>query len=117
MAKNYYDGAAPCEGCGRPGTLVTRLTKDGLYQELEPKEDCGDLMIVEYEEEEKQHRFKPYDKVLARDHDDEKWHCTFFSHYNDDCSRFPFYCIIGYYKKCIPYEGNENLVGTDKNPE
>lgn len=51
---------------------------------------------------ERQHKFKPFDKVLCRDWDGGKWGADFFSHY-DESSDYPFICIKGVYKQCIPY--------------
>ena len=47
-------------------------------------------------------KFKPFDKVLCRDWDGGKWGADFFSHY-DESSDYPFICIKGVYKQCIPY--------------
>lgn len=58
--------------------------------------------------------FKSFDKVLVRDSDDEDWKCSLFSHYN---RRYECYNAIGSWKQCIPYEGNERLVGTTNKPE
>ena len=51
---------------------------------------------------ERQHKFKPFDKVLCRDYDRGKWGINFFSHY-DESSDYPFVCIKGVYRQCIPY--------------
>lgn len=55
--------------------------------------------------------FKPFDKVLVRDNDEGEWYANYFSHYkeNNDC---PYVCIDNSYIYCIPYEGNEHLLGT-----
>ena len=55
---------------------------------------------------------KPYDKVLARCSSLEKWRIQFFEKFDKTC-KFPFICM-GYnkYTQCIPYEGNEHLLGT-----
>lgn len=54
-------------------------------------------------------------KVLVRDENTEEWRGHFFSHYDSDSDR-PYICIganvISEYKQCIPYEGNEHLLGT-----
>ena len=64
----------------------------------------------------KQHKFKPYDKVLVRVEDEDEWGINLFSHYNRvEC--FKYQCINGCYRKCIPYEGNEHLLGTTDNPK
>lgn len=65
---------------------------------------------------EKIHQFKPFDKVLVRDGEDMKWYCNFFSSYNDDID-YPYSCIDSSYRDCIPYEGNEHLLGTTNSPE
>lgn len=60
--------------------------------------------------------FKPFDKVLVRDNENMKWNCSLFSFYNGDCI-FPFLCVDTYHNYCIPYEGNEHLLGTTNSPE
>ncbi|MBD5641849.1 MAG: hypothetical protein HDQ91_05475 [Desulfovibrio sp.] len=57
--------------------------------------------------------FKPFDKVLVRDKDDEIWRCNLFSHTNEGI----YVCVIHAWEQCIPYEGNEHLVGTTGKPE
>ena len=51
---------------------------------------------------------KPFDRVLVRDNINEKWNIHFFS-YIDDAKMFK--TIMGTYIQCIPYEGNEHLLG------
>ena len=58
---------------------------------------------------------KPFDKVLVRDRDDREWGCDFFSHLGD--KKDAFYCIFSWWRQCIPYEGNEHLLGTTNKPE
>ena len=60
------------------------------------------------------HQFKPFEMVLVRDEDDRNWTCNFFSYINDYGE---YICIDSYWKQCIPYEGNEHLLGTTINPE
>lgn len=74
-----------------------------------------------YRYDEKQHRlvkqeFKPFDKVLIRDEDNQTWRVCLFSHYRKDLS-CPYVCVgCSAYKQCIPYEGNEYLLGTTDSP-
>jgi hypothetical protein len=57
-------------------------------------------------------KFKPFDKVLIRDEDNQTWRVCLFSHYRKDLS-CPYVCVgCSAYKQCIPYEGNEYLLGT-----
>ena len=60
--------------------------------------------------------FKPFDKVLVRDGIDEKWSISLFSYYDEGHQNFPYVCISGRYVRCIPYKGNENLLGTPNTP-
>lgn len=56
--------------------------------------------------------FKPFDKVLVRDADDTKWRCNWFSHYSGDGGVYRFVTTKCGYAQCIPFEGNEHLLGT-----
>ena len=57
---------------------------------------------------------KPFDKVLVRDCLDEMWRPSFFACYLP-FGREPYQVISGeWVKLCIPYEGNESLLGTTK---
>lgn len=53
---------------------------------------------------------KPFDKVLVRDSDHLKWECDILSHLGD--KEDVFVCIGDWWRQCIPYEGNEHLLGT-----
>lgn len=55
---------------------------------------------------------KPFDKVLAMYCNATDWKADFFSHYDEEMQNSPFCCIGAWYEKCIPYEGNEHLLGT-----
>ena len=61
-------------------------------------------------------KFKPFDKVLGRNEKDDVWEAELFSHYREE-SQYPFRCIGFARKYCIPYEGNEHLLGTKNNPK
>ena len=59
------------------------------------------------------HQFKPFDKVLVRDHDHDTWTANLYSHYfhNDEIHQ----CVSCSWKQCIPYnEETANLLGTNK---
>lgn len=56
--------------------------------------------------------FKPFDKVLIRDSERQIWIANYFSLYNEEDKYYPYVCMGGSYRFCIPYEGNEHLLGT-----
>lgn len=53
----------------------------------------------------------PFDKVLVRNNDDDEWVCDIFSHIDEQDF---YYCVGTRWEQCIPYEGNEHLLGTTK---
>lgn len=64
--------------------------------------------------DEAKHQFKPFDKVLVRDYNDNEWKCDFFSNMNEHGY---YNCINSWWHQCIPYDGNEHLLGTTNDPE
>lgn len=61
--------------------------------------------------------FKPFDKVLVRDDEEDVWKADYFSHYEEGDKIAPYVCVGSYFRQCIPYEGSEHLLGTDKSPK
>lgn len=53
---------------------------------------------------------KPFDKVLVRDNDEQMWTTDIFSFYNEK-HVYHFMCVGHYTNQCIPFEGNEHLLG------
>lgn len=62
--------------------------------------------------------FKPFQQVLVRYDSEDKWHCDLFSFASrgDICGDY-YVCAGGSYAQCIPYEGNEHLLGTTDGPK
>jgi hypothetical protein len=57
--------------------------------------------------------FKPYQKVLFRQSEDCIWLNSFFGFYDKNAKTHPFICCNGFaFKYCIPYKGNQHLLGT-----
>ena len=72
-------------------------------------------LVLEVQCDESQ--FEPFEKVLCRDDDDDIWKANLFSHKAPGLS-YPYYvCGGNYYKQCIAYDGNEQLVGTTNKPK
>lgn len=67
-------------------------------------------------DQETKHQFKPFDKVLVRDLDSERWRCDFFEQ-QEEKEGFNVRCFRGVWCQCITYEGNEHLLGTTNKPE
>lgn len=76
---------------------------------LFPSKDQRDWSKFGATDKETKPQFKPFDKVLVRDRDDDEWVCDIFSHI--DAQDF-YYCVGTRWEQCIHYEGNEHLLGT-----
>lgn len=62
------------------------------------------------------YQLKPFDKVLVRDSDSKRWRCDFFEQ-KEEKECFNIRCFRGVWRQCIPYNGNEHLLGTTNNPK
>ena len=62
---------------------------------------------------------QPFDKVLVRDINSEKWKIQLFSHIIKDCFPYEYHCIGSCYNFCIPHnDDTKHLVSTnDEAPE
>lgn len=59
------------------------------------------------------HKFEPFQQVLARNSDDEKWKADFYSHHRTE--NWPHECAGDVYKQCIPYTPETaHLLGTSQ---
>lgn len=85
--------------------LFDALAKEGKAWDAEKKQVVDLKPKVE---------LKPFDKVLVRDDEDHAWQVSLFG-YKDATN---YRCNNGCsWNQCIPYFGNENLLGTTKNVE
>lgn len=100
----------PSEWCPCFYTFATEEVKDKLFEAMDKAGYTWDGETLK-----KKPQFKPFEKVLVRDSESGKWECTFYSHF-DSKGRYNHNTISGMYVMCIPFEGNEHLVGTTKNP-
>ena len=63
-----------------------------------------------------EHEFEPFEKVLVRDQKTDKWTPDLYGS-KGKIGRYNYTCIGGLCVYCIPYEGNEHLLGTTNNPD
>lgn len=85
--------------------LFDSLAKEGKYWDAEKKAIVDFKPVVE---------LKPFDKVLVRNYNTRKWEADLFGFKNDMAL---YHCVGGSWNQCIPYEGNEHLLGTTKDVE
>lgn len=88
-----------------------KLFFDLLEQSYTIVVDCGRITSVG----KKAPHFKTYDKVLVRNRK-QSWKIDMFSHY-EQFGSFRYRTLGGYYEYCIPFDGNEHLVGKEVKDE
>lgn len=89
--------------------------KKELFDALAKKGKAWDAKKKKVVDIKKEHQFKPFEKVLVRDSFNDVWRASFFSHIKENDGRYVTTCVT--WKFCIPYEGNEHLLGTTNNVE
>lgn len=99
-------------------TLETEDVAQSYINDLE-KRLGGKLNHNTLEIDKPEHKFEPFEKVLCRDYKDSVWNADFFGFKvkNETETSFIYRCVGNIYKYCIPYKGNEHLLGTSKNLE
>ena len=94
------------------GTTYGLKMHDSLMRYL----NC-EIVELPNKKEKQKYQFNPFDRVLGRDSNEDKWMCDMFSHYDADADEYVYVCVSAAWKQCIPFEGNEELVGTTNEPK
>ena len=102
----------PSEWSAHFYTFATKEIKDELFKAMDK---AGYTWDGETLRKKQKSQFEPFEKVLVRDNERFKWKCAFYSHF-EPFSNYSHVTSTGTYAMCIPFEGNEHLVGTTKNP-
>jgi len=98
--------------------LATDSEKQQLFDALAKKGKTWDAekkQIVDLKP--KFDELKPFDNVLVRHQKTEEWRANIFSHTDKTDEYLDYVCVNGRWEFCIPYEGNESLLGTTKDVE
>lgn len=96
---------------------ATEEEKQRLFEALakEGKRWNAEKKVIE--DIKKEYQFKPFEKVLARDSKDSLWHIDLYEGMLGDDNEYNYSCMAADWVYCIPYEGNEQLLGTTKDVE
>ena len=112
------------------GVYNASFTKEGLYYD----DANGECLLFPSKEQRDWSKFTapwynkekfnpnilhPFDKVLIRDNNTQKWRCDIFSYIVNGDYDFKYVTIVSAYKYCIPYnDDTKHLIGTiDEAPE
>lgn len=101
------------------GKAVERIdiyTLTGKYNNAIDEHEKDIIIEIENKQRKPESQFKPFDRVLVRDSYDEEWMAGIFSHMTDLPQSFACVGNVFVYQ-CIPYEGNEHLIGTTDKPK
>lgn len=106
--------------CPEEGVMYSRFAteqeKAEVLEALAKKGYAWDAKNLEVVK--KAYEFKPYDRVLVRDRNSDEWRCDIFSHTTSSKRYYGKYVTSSScWNQCIPYEGNEHLLGTTNNPD
>ena len=96
--------------------IATEAEKKRLFDALETECKHWNSENKCIEDIKKEYKFKPFDRVLVRDDIEDLWEINFFSH-KANKDEYGYRCLDCYYIYCIPYEGNEELLGTTNSPK
>lgn len=94
--------------------FATDSEKQQLFEALAKENKAWDAEKKQIVDLKPKVELKPFDKVLVRDSKSDYWRATLFSHINENGC---YYCMWAGWTYCIPYEGNESLLGTTKDVE
>lgn len=86
--------------------FLEALAKKHIYWDCEHKKILDMSIKVE---------LKPFDKVLVRDSESDNWRANLFGYIGKKDGYY--HCVYANWAYCIPYIGNESLLGTTKGVE
>lgn len=94
--------------------LATEEEKKQLFSALEKEGKAWDAEKKQIVDLKPKVELKPFDKVLVRDSQSDKWRVNLFGYIDKDEY---YHCAFANWVYCIPYAGNEHLLGTTKDVE
>lgn len=94
--------------------LATEEEKKQFFSALAKKGKTWDAEKKQVVDLKPKIKLKPFDKVLVRDSKSDKWRANLFGYIDKDGN---YYCVYANWNYCIPYIGNEHLLGTTKDVE
>lgn len=97
--------------------LATDSEKQQLFDALEKEGKAWDAEKKQIVDLKPKVELKPFDNVLVRHQKTEEWRANIFSHTDKTDEYLDYVCVNGRWEFCIPYEGNESLLGTTKDVE
>ena len=112
----------PIVTCSKNGNRILLFTKEGLFFSegecimLFPSKDQRDWSKFNVKKPKFNPKtLQPFDKVLVKYLKEDYWSCDLFSNITKDGKIYPYLCVSGVYKYCIPYnDDTKHLVATNE---
>ena len=108
----------------KKGSYTATFTEEGFYR----TDVDGECLLFPSKDQRdwskftapwlKKERFDPktlkaFDRVIVKQVQNNTWRAQYFSHINEKCTTYPFFCLYDNYAYCIPYnDDTKHLVGT-----
>lgn len=92
----------------------TEEEKQQLFEALAKKGKAWDAEKKKVTDLKPKVELKPFDRVLVRDSKSDNWRANLFGYIGKDGY---YHCVYANWAYCIPYIGNESLLGTTKDVE
>ena len=94
--------------------LSTEQEKQKLFEALAKEGKAWDAEKKQIVDLKPKVELKPFDKVLVRNRNTQRWHADLFGFKSSDGGNIFYHCVCTSWNFCIPYIGNESLLGTTK---
>lgn len=113
--ENSYDCTLPSNTIIESKTrFATKEEKLELFKALAKENKAWDSDKKQIVDLKPNVELKPFDKVLVRDSESDNWRANLFGYIDKDEY---YHCVYANWVYCIPYAGNESLLGTTKDVE
>lgn len=97
--------------------FATEEEKQQLFDALEKEGKAWDAEKKQIVDLKPKVELKPFDKVLVRNRNTQRWNVDLFGFKSGDGVNIFYHCVGSSWNFCIPYIGNESLLGTTKGVE
>ena len=97
--------------------FATEEEKQQLFDALEKEGKAWDAEKKQIVDLKPKVELKPFDKVLVRNRNTQRWNVDLFGFKSGDGVNIFYHCVGSSWNFCIPYIGNESLLGTTKGLE
>ena len=97
--------------------FATEEEKQQLFDALEKEGKAWDAEKKQIVDLKPKVELKPFDKVLVRNRNTQRWDVDLFGFKSGDGVNIFYHCVGSSWNFCIPYIGNESLLGTTKGVE